>query len=61
MSNDEAIKKIALELLNKYQKAKTNNIIKRGGATTAKRLWVLEQECTEIFREIMESGEQENE
>lgn len=56
----DADKKIALELLNKYQKAKSDNIIKRGGAIT-KKLWALEQECNEIYCEIMESGEQENE
>lgn len=54
------LQEIALELLNKYQKAKTNNIIKQSGATT-KKLWTLEQECSEIYGEIMESGEQENE
>lgn len=54
------LKEIALDLLDKYRNAKFENIRKQGGAIT-KKLWVLEQECNEIFREIMDSEEQKHE
>ena len=54
------LRKVAIELLGKYQRAKLDNIIEQGGAIT-KELWALEQECDEIFREIMESEEQDHE
>ena len=45
---------IALKLLDKYRNAKFDNIRKQGGAIT-KKLYALEQECAEIYGEIIDS------